>query len=50
MLSFEVFPLTFGKARWLVLRDREEEGVTANIQVEVNKVLFWEEIKDMEFL
>jgi len=49
MLSFEVFPLSFGRARWLVLRDREEEGVTANIRVEVNEVL-WEEIEDIEFL
>ena len=47
--TFSAFPLNFGRARWLVLRGRAEEEVTANIRVEVNEVL-WEEIEDIESL
>jgi hypothetical protein len=47
MLSFEVlFPLSFGRVRWLVVRGREGE---ANIRVELNETL-WEETEDIEFL
>jgi len=48
MLSVEAFSVfRIGRARWLVLRAKEEEGVTANIGFEVYEVL-WEEIEDIE--